>query len=94
MATKKAPVMWINGFHGSGKLTVATTLKALHGAAILLDNHQLIDPVEARFSRDHPEYQRERQLYRKLIFNKFVSDALKLSHLIIFTGKTDPLELR
>ena len=91
---KAAPLVWINGFPGSGKLTMATALATLHGAAILLDNHKLIDPVEARFPRTHPDYQRERQLYRKAIFDEFVFNTATLSQLVIFTGEDALFSLR
>lgn len=39
-ATKVAPVVWINGFPGSGKLSVATAVTMLDKEAILLDNHR------------------------------------------------------
>lgn len=84
-----APLVWINGFPGSGKLTVATTLIEWMGKEkmILIDNHQLIDPVEAEFPRDHPDYQRERQLQRNTAFTKYVANASTRSQIIVFTGK-------
>jgi len=86
-ATKAAPLVWINGFPGSGKLTVATAIAMLREGVIVLDNHKLIDPVEARISRTHPDYQRERQSYRKAILDEYVCGAAMLSRLVIFTGK-------
>ena len=84
-----APLAWINGFPGSGKMTVATRLQALHGSAILLDNHKLIDPVEAKYPRDHPQYQDERRRHRQHVFDQYASNTTMLSQLIIFTGMTD-----
>lgn len=87
------PLIWINGFPGTGKLTVATILlqKLLllsHSTsrkaadddddAILLHNHLLIDPVEAIIPRDHPDYQKERKRYRQRIFEQFVHDKTRL----------------
>ncbi len=54
MASKVAPLVWINGFPGAGKLTVATALAELDKTVIVIDNHRLIDPVEAKFPRSHP----------------------------------------
>ncbi|ENH67553.1 hypothetical protein FOC1_g10010836 [Fusarium oxysporum f. sp. cubense race 1] len=54
--TIKAPVMWINGFPGTGKNTIADAMKQLDPSILVLDNHKLIDPVAAVISRDHPEY--------------------------------------
>jgi hypothetical protein len=82
-----APLLWINGFPGSGKLTVARELVNLSGSElILIDNHQLIDPVEARMSRDHPDYQKERQLQGSSAFRDYVANDDKRST-VIFTGR-------
>ncbi|KAJ5242165.1 uncharacterized protein N7469_000492 [Penicillium citrinum] len=81
-----APLIWINGFPGSGKLTVAKVFKQLTSDdTIILDNHQLIDPVEARFPRLHPEYQKERHLYRQAVFKEHVYNKANLSKIVVFT---------
>jgi adenylylsulfate kinase-like enzyme len=85
---RRAPVVWINGFPGSGKLTVATAAAALDKTAIVLDKHKLIDPVEARFERSHPSYQNERRRFRQAALDKHVRDIGMLSRLVIFTGKS------
>ncbi|TXC00695.1 hypothetical protein FocTR4_00008194 [Fusarium oxysporum f. sp. cubense] len=54
--TIKAPVVWINGFPGTGKKTIADAMRQLDPNILVLDNHKLIDPVAAVISRDHPEY--------------------------------------
>src|SRR5271156_3033838 len=83
-----APLVWINGFPGSGKLTVARALAKLLGKEIILiDNHQLIDPVEAKIPRDHSDYQKERQLQRIIAFGEYVANAAMYSRIIIFTGE-------
>jgi len=83
-----APLVWINGFPGSGKLTVAKALAELLGKEmILIDNHQLIDPVEAKIPRDHPDYQKERQLQRRIAFSEYVANATMRSRIVIFTGE-------
>jgi len=88
MATSKAaPLIWINGFPGSGKRTVAMEIGALCPEALVLDNHKLIDPVEARIPRTHPDYQRERRAYRQAVLEEHVCNAATLSQLVIFTGK-------
>lgn len=81
------PVLWINGFPGTGKLTIARELARIHIPSILIDNHQLIDPVAAKFSRDHPRYQIERKRRRAWAFENFVLEPIKLSEAIIFTGR-------
>lgn len=93
-----APLVWINGFPGTGKCTVAKQLVAILGneRAILIDNHQLIDPVEAEMARSHPEYknirrhpdyQTRRQEKRSATFEQLVEKSSMLSTIIIFTGE-------
>lgn len=89
-ATRAAPQVWINGFPGSGKLTVATAVATLHNTAIVLDNHKLIDPVEAKYPRTHPFYQLERQLYRQAMLDGYVCSPATLSRLVICTGQYKP----
>jgi hypothetical protein len=67
-----APLFYINAFPGTGKLTTTRTLVSLLTNSFLLDNHTLIDPVAARFSRDHPEYRAERKLERDRAFKKYI----------------------
>ncbi|KAL6700467.1 hypothetical protein J3F84DRAFT_121647 [Trichoderma pleuroticola] len=80
-----APVVWINAFPGTGKLTAARELVRLDQSSILIDNHQLIDPVAARFSRDHPQYQTERRRERERAFDKYVLEPTLISRTIVFT---------
>jgi len=91
--TKIAPLVWINGFPGCGKLTIASVMKTLHTDMILLDNHKLIDPVEAKYARSHPDYQKERHQYRQNIFREHVSNPATLSRVVVFTGKNSNLPL-
>ncbi|KAK2758672.1 hypothetical protein FQN54_003362 [Arachnomyces sp. PD_36] len=88
-----APLVWINGFPGSGKLTIATAIAQLHEPAVVLDNHKLIDPVEARCPRTHPDYNKERRLYRQAVLDEFVCDETTLSKLVIFTDFQSSNEL-
>ena len=83
------PLIWINAFPGTGKFTIAKLLTTLldEGDPLLIDNHSLIDPVEANFSRDHPNYQQERHRGRDAMFKKFVEDAAFQTRIIIFTGE-------
>ncbi|KAL7944738.1 hypothetical protein V8C42DRAFT_325731 [Trichoderma barbatum] len=79
------PVVWINAFPGTGKLTVARELVLLNQSSVLIDNHQLIDPVAARFARDHPQYQTERRCERERAFDKYVLEPALMSKTIVFT---------
>jgi adenylylsulfate kinase-like enzyme len=82
-----APLLWLNGFPGTGKLTVAKALlETLGDRMIIIDNHQLIDPVAAKFSRDHPDYQHERKLERTKAFKAYVEPAENREKIILCTG--------
>ncbi|CAI7566191.1 unnamed protein product [Penicillium pancosmium] len=81
-----APMIWINGYPGSGKFTVCKVIRQLvPDGAIILDSHKLIDPVEAKFPRLHPDYQKERHIYRQAIFKQYVYNEDTLSKLVVFT---------
>jgi hypothetical protein len=82
-----APLVWINGYPGTGKLTVAKAMAAFSPQVVVLDNHQLIDPVEARFSRSHPRYREERRIYRTYTLAHYASDPSLFSYIIVCTGK-------
>ncbi|KAF5019625.1 hypothetical protein F66182_8371 [Fusarium sp. NRRL 66182] len=86
-AASKAPVVWINGFPGTGKLTIANAIAKLYGhdKALVLDNHKLIDPVEARFPRTHADYNKQRQIYRQAVLEKNVRNPSSHRQLVIFT---------
>ncbi|UKZ46665.1 hypothetical protein TrVGV298_000871 [Trichoderma virens] len=79
------PVVWINAFPGTGKLTVAREFVRMDESSVLIDNHQLIDPVAARFARDHPQYQTERRRERERAFDKYVLEPALMSKMIVFT---------
>jgi hypothetical protein len=83
------PLVWINGFPGTGKHTIAKLFATLldEGDPLLIDNHSLIDPVEAKFSRDHPNYQQERRRGREAAFKSFVEDPAFRTRIVIFTGE-------
>ena len=51
-----SPLVWLNGFSGTGKLTIAEQLVALDQTTMLVSNHSLTDPVESHFPRTHPKY--------------------------------------
>ncbi|KAH8174549.1 AAA domain-containing protein [Sarocladium implicatum] len=91
-----APLVWINGFPGVGKLTVAKEITLLHEASVLVSNHSLIDPVARRLgpnSREHPRYQEERRAERQEALRKWVTNSMLSTHMIIFTDfqSTDAL---
>ncbi|KAF2806103.1 uncharacterized protein BDZ99DRAFT_349075, partial [Mytilinidion resinicola] len=82
------PLIWINAFPGTGKLTISKLLIPLRSPtkAILIDNHQLIDPVSILYARDHPSYQTERKHLRDLAFTSHVEDPSTFHRIAIFTA--------
>lgn len=87
-AKRPMPLVWINGFPGVGKLTVARELLKLYTNKqfVLVDNHQLIDPVAARFERDDPKYYAERRKERQNALERWVLNENETYRLIVFTG--------
>ncbi|KAI4156434.1 MAG: hypothetical protein L6R39_001105 [Caloplaca ligustica] len=72
------PFLYINGYPGVGKYTIAKELLHLLPKSKLLDNHLLIDPVAAVYERDMPEYLGLRKTLRQCILNSIASsDSLK-----------------
>lgn len=61
-------VVHINGWPGSGKLTIARPL-AKRLDARLLDNHTLLNPAESLFERRDPSYWPLRSAIRSLVFD-------------------------
>lgn len=60
-----ASVLYLNAFPGTGKLTIARHLAPLISGSKILDNHQLIDPVESYCPRGHHQYWDERAKLRR-----------------------------
>jgi len=61
-------IVHINGWPGSGKLTIAKMLAPMLGAR-LVDNHTLINPAEMLFSRRDPLYRSLRAAVRETVFD-------------------------
>lgn len=61
------PFIYINGFPGVGKLTIATELQKLLPSSKVINNHLLIDPVAAIHERSDPEYQPLRKALASLL---------------------------
>ncbi|MEI2297807.1 AAA family ATPase [Ensifer sp. MJa1] len=75
-------VVHINGWPGSGKLTIARHLAERLGAR-LADNHTLINPAEALFARSNPLYRSLRAAIRKSVFEHLVKAPVEQS--FVFT---------
>ncbi|KAK4635950.1 hypothetical protein CLAFUW4_01321 [Fulvia fulva] len=69
-----ASVLYLNAFPGSGKLTIARHLAPLIVSSRILDNHQLIDPVESYCPRGHPKYWDERAKLRQKLLARVKED--------------------
>jgi len=77
-------LIWISGYPGVGKFTIAKELKALIGQdAILIDNHQLIDVVD--LPRDHVDYQSQRKAVRAQAFERVLFNGETATKVAIFT---------
>jgi hypothetical protein len=61
-------VVHINGWPGTGKLTIARCLARRLGGR-LLDNHTLLNPAEALFNRRNPKWQELRSSIRALVLD-------------------------
>lgn len=85
-ATKPLPIIHLNGFPGTGKLTVAKLLeKLLAPRARLVHNHLLINPAEAVLRRDEVGYQSLRQAIRAAIFSSLVASTATHDFAYLFT---------
>lgn len=81
------PVIWINGFPGTWKSTVAKELARIRILSILIDNHKLTAPAQMKFSQDHPRYQIDQKRRRQWAFEHFVFEPTRLSEAVIFTSR-------
>lgn len=85
---RPAPFIYINGYAGVGKLSIARCLvHLLPQPAKLLDNHLLIDPVSAILDRTSSEYQPLRKSVRSTILSAIVSSADLRNTTMIFTDQ-------
>lgn len=97
---KPLPIVHINGFPGTGKLTIAGKLAARlniffedlaieHAAppssARLVHNHLLIDPANAVLHRTQPGYQTLRKAIRDAVFTSLVKESSTYAAIYIFT---------
>jgi hypothetical protein len=94
------PIIHLNGFPGTGKLTVARKLvekinleSEKHNSsestsqtrAKLVHNHLLIDPAGAVLDRTQPGYQRLRKAIREAVFASLVNESSTYETIYIFT---------
>ncbi|KAH6984740.1 hypothetical protein BKA56DRAFT_614459 [Ilyonectria sp. MPI-CAGE-AT-0026] len=81
------PFIYINGYPGVGKLTVAKELCKLLPKAKLVSNHLLIDPVAAIFERTGEEYQPLRQLLRRQVLKSMAISTSTRDVTWVFTDQ-------
>lgn len=74
-STMPAPLIYLSAFPGTGKLTTAQHLQNLIPNSRILDNHSLIDPVEAHTPRSSPSHHSERQRYRRQRLREVAADS-------------------
>lgn len=84
-----APLLYINGFPGVCKLTFAREIVNILGfdKCVLLDSHTLIEPLNAQYPRDQPDYQKARKAERERQSEAVVKNPEYKDHLIILTGE-------
>lgn len=94
------PVIHLNRFPGTGKLTIARKLVEKlnarplnhtlteatdHANAKLVHNHLLIDPANAILSRNQPGYQKLRKAIREAIFTSLITESSTHGTIYVFT---------
>lgn len=94
------PIIHLNGFPGTGKLTIARKLVEIlnirptrhestqdedHVYARLVHNHLLIDPANATLSRTQPGYQQLRKRIRGVIFTSLINESSTHETIYVFT---------
>lgn len=87
MTTTPLPIIHINGFPGTGKLTIAKELQRLIGAprCRLVHNHLLINPADAVLPRSAPGYQELRRALRQAVFATLAADETTRGCVYVFT---------
>lgn len=85
--------IYINGFPGVGKLTVAKELEKLIPDSKVYHNHLLIDPIAALVDRSSPHYRAMRTSLRRHILDLIATSEATQHATWIFTDSqsTDPI---
>ncbi len=92
--SRPLPIIHINGFPGTGKLTIAKELQILLGAhGKLVHNHLLINPADAVLHRTQPGYQDLRRALREAVFSALADAPATHGTAYIFTDfqSSDPV---
>ncbi len=91
--TDVAPIIHINGWSGSGKLTIARALAPKIGAR-LLDNHTLMNTALALYDRGTPENRALRQQLRDVAFAAAIDLPATTALILTDAFSDDPYEER
>ena len=99
-SSKAMPIIHLNGFPGTGKLTIARKLveklnreyeqqdpsqSANHTRAKLVHNHLLIDPAGAVLERSQPGYNELRTAIRQAVFTTLINESSTYETIYVFT---------
>ncbi|GAB7345518.1 hypothetical protein MBLNU457_3833t1 [Dothideomycetes sp. NU457] len=84
-AQPPGPFIYINGYPGIGKLTIARELQKLIPNSRLVHNHALIDATSSVYARDEEDYQPLRQAMRRTVLSSISQSATTRSITWIFT---------
>ncbi|KAL7899223.1 hypothetical protein HDV63DRAFT_334189 [Trichoderma sp. SZMC 28014] len=79
------PFIYINGYPGIGKLTIAKELEKLVPDSKVYHNHLFIDPIAPLVDRDSPHYQDIRTSFRRHILNTIATSEAAARFTWIFT---------
>ncbi|EFQ28222.1 hypothetical protein CGRA01v4_11830 [Colletotrichum graminicola] len=83
---KPLPIIHLNGFPGTGKLTIARALQQQIGACCrLVHNHLLINPADAVLHRSEAGYQDLRRAIRGAIFASLAHSPASHRFAYVFT---------
>ncbi|KAK1635158.1 hypothetical protein BDP81DRAFT_351658 [Colletotrichum phormii] len=86
MSQNPQPLIHINGYPGTGKLTIARALEQkLAPGARLIHNHLLINPADAVLHRTEPGYQDLRKAIRGTVFAALAEHPSTRDSVYIFT---------
>jgi hypothetical protein len=77
--------VYINGYPGIGKLTIANELQQLLPNSKVYHNHHLIDPIDALVERSSPGYHEMRTGLRRYILNEIATSQYTKDKTWIFT---------
>ncbi|KAF4949036.1 hypothetical protein FGADI_9321 [Fusarium gaditjirri] len=84
--------IYINGFPGVGKLTIAKELQQLLPGSKVYHNHLLIDPIDALVERSSPGYHEMRTGLRRYILNAIATSEYTKDKTWIFTDAREASE--